>query len=217
MATFRIERRHVVPGSATGIPELSPEISRKFITGELDGVGVEIAEDIEKLRLPRLASCFSLYTPATEVHLSDRLRAELVLGRCLKGPEGSTLDVCVYNANELSVQFLRLRAATAEHMREQKPYLHVYDQGFVGAILVQGHFETETAIITGPRSGPGKLKIGMMDRRHLTRDDGNVEVMQFLNDSEIAVKVGPLSSRHQSQGPKGPPGEPRNQGRGYKP
>jgi hypothetical protein len=221
MADFHIEPGHLWPGR--DIPELWPGVAPEFTTGELGRVWV--SPDIEKLRLPRGAQCAVLSGEHTEIHLSDRFRGDCCEVRSLKGQEGSTLDVSVCHAEELFIQYLRLRASTV--LPDDAPFLSVERQGLVGAIWVQDPVwlqESEylaklgSAHILGPRSGPGKLAIGMMDQRH-TREgnvEGNVQVTKFLSDREIAVKIGPLSGRQQ-RGPQDPPGEQRHRSRGYKP
>jgi hypothetical protein len=90
--------------------------------------------------------------------------------------------------------------------------LIVRGEGFVGELALQG----PPAEIIGSLDGSGTLKIGMMDPRHYRQEQGGVQVMEFISDSKIAVQIGPLKGREQ-HGPQDPPGEPRHQGRGYKP
>jgi hypothetical protein len=215
MADFHIERRHLVPGR--DIPELSPEIARKFTSGELDLV--RVSPGVEKLRLPRGARCKQLAGEGTEIHLTDRLRVDLsCYARSLNGPEGSTFEGSYLAVDQFSqpvdgvfhgavaVQNVRLRAYGGGTAAS----LSVGQEGILGAVYVEG----PDARIIGPRSAPGTLRIGMMDPRY-TRE-GNVQVLKPLSDRKIAVQIGPLSGR-QHRGPQDPPGEQRHQGRGYKP
>jgi hypothetical protein len=91
MADFLIEPNHTVQRPGGDIPELLPEHSRRFTTGEL--VEVRVSPDIAKLRLPSGAQCSVLYADHAEIHLTNRLRANSCRLGSLKGPEGSTLDI----------------------------------------------------------------------------------------------------------------------------
>jgi hypothetical protein len=203
---IEITRKHIVISGDSDIAALSPELSYRFTTGELNEV--HVSPDIEKLRLPHGARCSYLFgdRDGTEVYLTDSLRVETCDLRTVKGAEGSKLNVFTCDLKgTLAVQYVEFHRSLDSGLA----VISVQGAGMVGAVYTEDL--TASAVILGP-NGRETLSIGVMDDRHERR--GKVQVKQLLNDAEIAAMIGPLSSRHRQLGPQELPGEQRYRWRG---